>query len=258
MAADLPDQKAAIGVARGALGDVAFILVLLLLLGALEVLADDLGLHPLLPVAAREPGPLERCGAKRADRELADREEDAGEADARGEKHPDQERGHQDDRAPGAVEARGDRSVDLAAEVAAGGDERAADPDLVEREVEKRRKRHDEHQEAEQLRVDVLDLPSPETVPSDREERDGKERPGEPEEADQDPGERRAVVADRVARVAVAGGVERGGIVGKVREREAAAITPARRPDADSSTAAPAGKKEESSITPITPLEVKS
>jgi len=57
----------------------------------------------------------------------------------------------------------------------------------------------------------------PETVPADDQQRSGKEQSGEAEEADEDPGKRRTVIADGVADFVVGGGENAEESVGVIR-----------------------------------------
>src|SRR5207248_2449378 len=95
----------------------------------LEVLADDRLLHPLLAPALGEARPLQRQRASGAENSPLQAAEHRAEADARRQENADEQRRHEYDRRAGAVEIRGGGAIDLRAEVAAGRDERAAQPE---------------------------------------------------------------------------------------------------------------------------------
>src|ERR1051326_5979301 len=182
----------------------------------LEVLADDRLLHLLLAPPLGEARPLQRQRAAGADELLLHAGEHRTETDARRQQHADEQRRDEHDPRARAVEIRGGGAIDLRAEVAAGGNQRAAQPQLPEREVEQRWHHDGQQRDADQLRLRVLDLVRAEALPSDRQQRRGKEQAGEAEEADEEPRDRRAVVTDRVGDDGVRRGVERGGVVGVV------------------------------------------
>src|ERR1051326_1114184 len=104
----------------------------------LEVLADDRLLHLLLAPPLGEARPLQRQRAAGADELLLHAGEHRTETDARRQQHADEKRPDEHARRAGAVEIRGGGAIDLRAEVAAGGNQRAAQPQLPEREVEQR------------------------------------------------------------------------------------------------------------------------
>src|SRR2546421_7008735 len=108
--------------------------------------------------------------------------------------------------------------MDLRAEVAPRRQQRAAQPYLSRRQVEQRRCGDHQQREADQLRLQKLQLLPPETVPTEDEQRDGKEKAAEAEKTDEEPGYRGAVVADPIGDGGVGGGVEGGGVVGMVGE----------------------------------------
>ena len=109
--------------------------------------------------------------AAECEHRLMQREEHRGETDARREKKSDEDRGDDHDRRAGRIQIRRRDARDLLSEVAAGRDEGGAKPDFSCREVKERRKRERENEEADDLRMCVRELFSPEAIPSDDEER---------------------------------------------------------------------------------------
>ena len=184
----------------------------------LQMLADDGLLHLLLAPALGEARPLQGDGAAERDELLVQGQEDGGEADARRHQYADQRYSNKHYSGTGGVEIRRRGAVRLAAEVAAGRQQRAADPHFPKAEVEQRRRGDHQQGEADQLGLQELQLLAPETVPAEDQKRGGKENPGEAEKADEQPGHGGAVVADPVRDRGVGGGVERGGVVRVIGE----------------------------------------
>ena len=126
------------------------------------------------------------------------RDEDRGEADARRQQQADQHRRDERDRRAAAVQIRRRRAIDLLPEVAAGRDERAAEPDLADARSNSGGSARTRMTKPISFVCRYSSLfPQKRFQPID-EQRGGKEQAGEAEKADEDPGDRRAVIADRV------------------------------------------------------------
>ena len=198
----------------------------------LQVLADDGLFHLFLAPALGKARPLQGDGAAERDELLVQGEEHGGQADARGQEDADERYSNEYYSGAGGVEIRRGGAVNLAAQVAAARQQRAANPHFAECEVEQRRRGQHQQAEADQLRLQELQLFAPEAVPAEDQQRGGKENAGESEKTDEQPGDRRAVIADPVRHRGVGRGVERGGVVGVIRQ-EGQGKTDAERQDDD-------------------------
>ena len=171
--------------------------------------ADDGLFHLLLAPALGEARPLQGDGASERDELLVQSEEDGGQADARGQEDADQRYGNQYYSCAGPVQIRRRGAMDLRPQVSARREQRAAQPYFSERQIEQRRRGQHQHAESDQLRLQELEIFAPEAIPAQDQQRRRKEHAGESEKADEEPGHRRAVVADPIGDRGVGGGIER-------------------------------------------------
>ena len=174
-----------------------------------EMLADDLVLHALFPPALGQTCPMQDDLSPERGERLTEAQKDVGETDSRGEEQSDDRDRDEDDSGTDPVEVRRHGVADLASHVSPRRNQRPAIPEVSEYEVEQRRKRDGQDQQPEELRLEELDLPAPETIPSHDQQGCGKQEAGETEKPHEEPGERRAVVADRIGDVLARGGIER-------------------------------------------------
>ncbi len=89
----------------------------------IEMLPHERVLHLLLAAALGEARPIHREPAAEAREPAMNRDEDRGETDSRREQQTDEQRGHERDHGTAGVEVSADGSIDLLAEVPAGGDQ---------------------------------------------------------------------------------------------------------------------------------------
>src|SRR5438445_707902 len=122
-----------------------------------RMLADDGLFHLFFAATLREAGPLQGERAAQADQVFLDRNEDRREAEARRQKNADQQhRAEQNPRAA-TIQIRDRRLIDFLPEVSARCDQRAAKPDLAERQIEQRRNGDQQRHPSEGLGLHVFD-----------------------------------------------------------------------------------------------------
>src|SRR5687768_9958635 len=127
------------------------------------MLAKDRLLHlffaPPLGESRPEHGDVAACGEKG----LVHGQENGREADSRCQKKTDQQRRNEDNRCPNGVDVGSDAAMNLLTEIAAGWNQSSPQPHPGQGQVEERRNADKENDEADQLRMDIVEIAAPES-----------------------------------------------------------------------------------------------